>query len=412
MSRLIDNIKRLAEIVKNETKSGANTAVRIGGLFGEIAAELERKYDKTESDEQMREHNTNAEAHQNIQDRIDGVLGELSENKLDKTGDGKDVVVSFQEVTDRVNVESGDSLSVLAGKVRKWFAGLQAVAFSGRTEDLVSDADHRLTTDVEKARWNDTYTKQETDNKDSAVLDAAKKYVMDRISDVISGSPAALDTLYEIANALNNDPHFATTIMALINGKADTAHTHTKAQITDFPTSMPASDVYAWAKAASKPSYTASEVGAASAGHNHDAAYQPKGSYAAANHTHDYAAKTHTHTADQISDTTTKVMMTKAERSKLAGLESISSLKSLNGYIKIGGIMIQWGTSYASANTNTTVSFATSFVNAYSVVMVPEDSNTGQNKSLAVCSILKSSFQINNTERVGFNCRWIAVGSC
>lgn len=349
MSRLIDNIKRLAEIVKNETKSGANTAVRIGGLFGEIAAELERKYDKTESDEQMREHNTNAEAHQNIQDRIDGVLGELSENKLDKTGDGKDVVVSFQEVTDRVNVESGDSLSVLAGKVRKWFAGLQAVAFSGRTEDLVSDADHRLTTDVEKARWNDTYTKQETDNKDSAVLDAAKKYVMDRISDVISGSPAALDTLYEIANALNNDPHFATTIMALINGKADTAHTHTKAQITDFPTSMPASDVYAWAKAASKPSYTASEVGAASAGHNHDAAYQPKGSYAAANHTHDYAAKTHTHTADQISDTTTKVMMTKAERSKLAGLETATVSKNTNGYIKFGGIIIQWGIATGTA---------------------------------------------------------------
>lgn len=95
MSRLIDNIKRLAEIVKNETKSGANTAVRIGGLFGEIAAELERKYDKTESDEQMREHDTNDKAHQNIQDRIDGVLEELSENKLDKTGDGKDVVVSF-----------------------------------------------------------------------------------------------------------------------------------------------------------------------------------------------------------------------------------------------------------------------------------------------------------------------------
>jgi len=35
-----------------------------------------------------------------------------------------------------------------------------------------------------------------------------------------------------------------------------------KSQITDFPASMPASDVSAWAKAASKPSYTASEVGA------------------------------------------------------------------------------------------------------------------------------------------------------
>lgn len=39
------------------------------------------------------------------------------------------------------------------------------------------------------------------------------------------------------------------------------AHTHTKSQITDFPTSMPASDVYAWAKAKTKPSYTKAEVG-------------------------------------------------------------------------------------------------------------------------------------------------------
>ena len=40
-------------------------------------------------------------------------------------------------------------------------------------------------------------------------------------------------------------------------------HKHTKADITDFPTSMPASDVYSWAKAETKPSYSASEVGAA-----------------------------------------------------------------------------------------------------------------------------------------------------
>lgn len=36
----------------------------------------------------------------------------------------------------------------------------------------------------------------------------------------------------------------------------------TKSQVSDFPTSMPASDVSAWAKASSKPTYTASEVGA------------------------------------------------------------------------------------------------------------------------------------------------------
>ena len=43
-------------------------------------------------------------------------------------------------------------------------------------------------------------------------------------------------------------------------GAAPSSHTHTKSQITDFPSSMPASDVYAWAKAPSKPSYSWSEV--------------------------------------------------------------------------------------------------------------------------------------------------------
>ena len=49
-----------------------------------------------------------------------------------------------------------------------------------------------------------------------------------------------------------------------ISGKPSTftpsSHTHTKSQITDFPSSMPASDVYAWAKAPSKPSYSWSEI--------------------------------------------------------------------------------------------------------------------------------------------------------
>lgn len=50
-------------------------------------------------------------------------------------------------------------------------------------------------------------------------------------------------------------------LKALVDGKAPTSHKHTKSQITDFPTSMPASDVSAWAKAATKPSYTKAEVG-------------------------------------------------------------------------------------------------------------------------------------------------------
>ena len=45
-------------------------------------------------------------------------------------------------------------------------------------------------------------------------------------------------------------------------GAARQSHSHTKSQITDFPTSMPASDVSTWAKESKKPTYTASEVGA------------------------------------------------------------------------------------------------------------------------------------------------------
>jgi hypothetical protein len=58
-----------------------------------------------------------------------------------------------------------------------------------------------------------------------------------------------------------------------VHDYAPSTHNHVVADIIDFPTSMPASDVSAWAKQPSKPVYTYSEVGAASASHNHDLAY-------------------------------------------------------------------------------------------------------------------------------------------
>lgn len=59
-----------------------------------------------------------------------------------------------------------------------------------------------------------------------------------------------------------HDDHYytKTEVNTKLDGKSNTGHKHVKADITDFPTSMPASDVYAWAKAASKPSYTIGEV--------------------------------------------------------------------------------------------------------------------------------------------------------
>ena len=153
------------------------------------------------------------------------------------------------------------------------------------------------------------------------------------------------------------------------------AHTHKKSEISDFPTSMPASDVSAWAKAANKPSYTASEVGASPSNHTHTGVYQPAGSYAASshkhgatditpdsthrfvtdteketwnskaagNHNHDsvyqpkgsYAASSHKHTATDITDDSTHRFVTDSEKanwnSKAAGNHNHDSVYQLKG---------------------------------------------------------------------------------
>ena len=71
---------------------------------------------------------------------------------------------------------------------------------------------------------------------------------------------SALDGKSNTGHTHDDRYYTESEINTKLNAKANSSHTHTKTQITDFPTSMPASDVYAWAKAASKPSYTIGEV--------------------------------------------------------------------------------------------------------------------------------------------------------
>lgn len=107
-------------------------------------------------------------------------------------------------------------------------------------------------------------------------------------------------------------------LKTLIAGKADKSHTHTKSQISDFPKSMPASDVAAWAKAATKPGYSWGEISGkpstfAPSSHTHDDRYylakecndmfQPKGSYAAASHTHSQYLTSHQSLANYYTKT-------------------------------------------------------------------------------------------------------------
>ena len=56
--------------------------------------------------------------------------------KLDKTGDASTTTVAFSAASSRENVKTGEKMSVLFGKIAKWFTDLKAVAFSGSYKDL------------------------------------------------------------------------------------------------------------------------------------------------------------------------------------------------------------------------------------------------------------------------------------
>ena len=74
----------------------------------------------------------------------------------------------------------------------------------------------------------------------TAAGDAANKgYVDGEITALIGGAPGALDTLNELAAALDDDASYATTITNALAGKSDTNHTHTLASLSDTSIGTP-----------------------------------------------------------------------------------------------------------------------------------------------------------------------------
>ena len=74
-----------------------------------------------------------------------GVYSALA-NKLDKTGDGSNVTAAFTAASTRSNVATGEKLSVLFGKIAKWFADLGSLAFKSTVakSDLARDVQTSL----------------------------------------------------------------------------------------------------------------------------------------------------------------------------------------------------------------------------------------------------------------------------
>lgn len=72
----------------------------------------------------------------------------IAKDKLNKTGDGSDVTATFTAAASRINIATGEKLSVLFGKIVKWLGDLKALAF----KDTVAKTD--LAEDVQKSLDN------------------------------------------------------------------------------------------------------------------------------------------------------------------------------------------------------------------------------------------------------------------
>ena len=67
-------------------------------------------------------------------------------NKLDKAGDGSNVTAAFTTVSSRANIATGEKLSILFGKIAKWFSDLGSLAFKSTVvkADLANDVQMSL----------------------------------------------------------------------------------------------------------------------------------------------------------------------------------------------------------------------------------------------------------------------------
>ena len=104
----------------------------------------------------------------------------------------------------------------------------------------------------------DELTWNSISGKPSTFTPSSHTHTKSQITDFPSSMPAS--DVYAWAKASSKPSYSWSEITGKPSTFTPSSHTHTKSQITDFPSSMPASDVYAWAKASSKPSYSWSEI--------------------------------------------------------------------------------------------------------------------------------------------------------
>ena len=146
--------------------------------------------------------------------------------KLGTSGNGSNVTVAFTAATTRANIATNEKLSVIMGKLAKWFADLKTVAFSGSYNDLsdkptIPTKTSQLTNDSEFADLNSLNTWAETKIPEygyqtaSEVRTIVTSYGYQTASQVQTAINTAVSTVYKYKGsvaAVSNLPTTGNTV--------------------------------------------------------------------------------------------------------------------------------------------------------------------------------------------------------
>lgn len=219
---------------------------------------------------------------------IQNQLDRLQEDKADIADvyTQEDIDIKLQDINDRItelDVSSDTSVKDIYAKIEAGDKLNQTQIDELREESqkhVLKKEGWDLIEVSERERLKTLHNYDDTTIKNALKLTATKTYVDNSIEQLIGGSPQVLDTLKELADALGNDPNFATTITNLIATKADLSYLTSEyydkedvnSLLTNFISDIPTvtsvatgvvtSLVPEWSRQDTKPTYTYTEVGA------------------------------------------------------------------------------------------------------------------------------------------------------
>lgn len=139
-----------------------------------------------------------------------------------------------------------------------WF-----ITIEGKLEKIEKDIANNHVYDWAKQPEKPTYTPEEIGAEKAGTSDGIFRSSMKYTDGEISRLENTVIP-NNVANIEQKITDLNQSVVNLQDVKAEKVHTHLVTDITDFPTSLPASDVHDWAKAETKPTYTHDEVGALS----------------------------------------------------------------------------------------------------------------------------------------------------